>query len=484
MSTEDVLSRAIETSLSLQELPPNAWTSENAPYPWNANPSTLQSLSHPSSFTTGTGLDVYSDVLLPALEAAEQEVILVTCFWAPSDALTRLSSGLKRLSRKALARNDGSRIRVRICLSSRSLLQKLLHTSSRGGHVYPPSSWSSRLGLPPPDEVRGLDLRVKSLFFRPFSVMHSKFLVVDRRRAWMPSCNVSWELWYECCIALDGPVVRSLLDFWEHFWGCDGFAQDSLEATPDRSSGIAANGRDPSSPLDMTTRANTLSLPPSLVLVILLPSQHHSSLRQSFPFWFITTPRYPLTPLNVTLIHLLTTAETSIHIITPNLTSPPVIKALLVALERGVDVSLTTNRRMMVVEQLLTAASLTEFWAWRLAKQYRRLQARAAKAATNSASQARDLEEARRPGALGGLRIRYFRSAASGSSSGPVKCHVKCAAVDGKIVVLGSGNQDRASWYTSQELGVALCGEEVVGRIWRALSAGLEGRTEDYFVQG
>jgi phosphatidylserine/phosphatidylglycerophosphate/cardiolipin synthase-like enzyme len=48
--------------------------------------------------------------------------------------------------------------------------------------------------------------------------------------------------------------------------------------------------------------------------------------------------------------------------------------------------------------------------------------------------------------------------------------------VDGEITVLGSGNMDRASWFTSQELGVALFGREVAQSIRVAVDEGLEGR--------
>ena len=38
----------------------------------------------------------------------------------------------------------------------------------------------------------------------------------------------------------------------------------------------------------------------------------------------------------------------------------------------------------------------------------------------------------------------------------PVKTHLKLTIVDRRIVVMGSGNMDRASWFTSQEFGVAV----------------------------
>ena len=43
----------------------------------------------------------------------------------------------------------------------------------------------------------------------------------------------------------------------------------------------------------------------------------------------------------------------------------------------------------------------------------------------------------------------------------PVKSHFKCVIMDEEITILGSGNMDRASWYTSQELGIAFVSREV-----------------------
>lgn len=64
---------------------------------------------------------------------------------------------------------------------------------------------------------------------------------------------------------------------------------------------------------------------------------------------------------------------------------------------------------------------------------------------------------------LGKLKIEYYDDLARGTVL-PVKAHIKLMIVDERVVVLGSGNQDRASWYTSQEVGVALENEEVARR--------------------
>ncbi|KAI4144066.1 MAG: hypothetical protein LQ340_006794, partial [Diploschistes diacapsis] len=169
-----------------------SWTKKDYLHPWPSNPSTLTTRSTPISFTTGTGASIFTSTLLPALESATSEVILCTCFWAPSPTLVSLRASILRLNARSLTlsrQNGGKKIRLYICLSSRSLWQKLFHTSSPNGYTYPPSTWSSRLGLPGPEDLTGLEVRVESLFFRPFSVLHSKYLIVDRKRVYFPSCN-------------------------------------------------------------------------------------------------------------------------------------------------------------------------------------------------------------------------------------------------------------------------------------------------------
>jgi len=42
--------------------------------------------------------------------------------------------------------------------------------------------------------------------------------------------------------------------------------------------------------------------------------------------------------------------------------------------------------------------------------------------------------------------------------------------------VLGSGNMDRASWFTSQELGVAFFSQEMARTVRRDVDGSLQGR--------
>ena len=197
---------------------PETSTEQNTDQPnyWTSDPKSLLTTSTIHCIALATGNNILASIL-PALEAAETEVLFVTCYWAASDSLNRISDSLRKLSSKALAGNR--KIRVRICFSSSGLFQKLFHTQSAAGKIYEPSSeWSRVLGLPGPDELTGLDLQVKSVFLLPISIIHPKFVVVDRKRAFLPSCNVSWEEWFEGCVELSGPVVGQFVRFWGEFW--------------------------------------------------------------------------------------------------------------------------------------------------------------------------------------------------------------------------------------------------------------------------
>lgn len=457
----------------------------NPNYYRNTASLTLMTTASTPQFYLGTGEDVYENILIPAIEAAEQEVLFVTCFWAQSSVLSKLCNSLLLLSQKSLSRNYPSKIRVRLCFSSRSLLQKLFHTSSPQGYIYHPSTWTTRLGLPPPGQLEGLDLQVKSMFFRPFSVMHPKFVVVDRKKAFMPSCNLSWEKWFECCINLEGPIVGKLVDFWCHSWGREDLP--SLERSGSLLQQVVTDrcrsedgfpGRSNDNLPRSIFPANTL------VKAILLPSPYHTSLSLSLP---ILTPPPPLTPLNEFLSHAFQNAKQSIKMVTPNLTSPPVLRALLAALFRGINVTIFTNKLMMIPEQLVTAGTLTEICLWKLARAHRKLLTQD-KLRTVNLDDLLELEEGLLSQKPGRLKLEYFYARGLSDDQSqlerprePVKTHVKCTVIDQETIVLGSGNMDRASWYTSQELGVALFGKELVKTIWDLLEQGLHGRTTVYY---
>ncbi|EPE37081.1 Phospholipase D/nuclease [Glarea lozoyensis ATCC 20868] len=445
-----------------------------ADYPsyYVASPEELVTTSRPATFSIGTGARILSSVF-PACLEAEHELIIVTCFWAKSASQQQLADLLQELSAKAIARKR--KIQVRLCFSSSSIWQKLTQTSSLDGQFYPPSSWEG-LGLPSPAAIPGIEMLVKSVFVRPFSVMHPKFILVDRKLAFMPSCNVSWEDWFEGCVEMRGEICGKLFGFWEAFWS--------------RGSPTLPQFRDENEEIDVgeeTITSNTNSVKALLghskishstpITTILLPSPHHQNPR--FKPHSSTTPPVPPTPLNIFLLHILNSAQKDIYLQTPNLTAKPVIYALLSALERGINIELVTSSILMIFEQLGTAGTITEFEIWKLRRRYLKLcQSYEAKSHTDPELQTP------RPGTL---KIGYYNprphTAGNLGYDEPAKSHLKLTIVDDEIVVLGSGNMDRASFYTSQELGIAFFSKDLATVVKSTTVEALQGRGVGFFFE-
>ena len=72
------------------------------------------------------------------------------------------------------------------------------------------------------------------------------------------------------------------------------------------------------------------------------------------------------------------------------------------------------------------------------------------------------------------MKIEYFVPGRRDKE--PKQSHLKCTIVDEELVILGSGNLDRASWYTSQELGVAFFDKAFARKLRGDLEGVLEGR--------
>lgn len=432
---------------------------------WTRDSGRLHTTSTIHSFSIGKGAEIIES-MCPAIENAKTEVIIVTCFWAESISQRSLAASILSLAQKA--QRDRRLVSVRICLSSLSLWQKLTQTSSLDGHIYPSSTWSATFGLPYYNDLmkdgHGVQLTIKSIFVRSMSVMHPKFIIIDQTRLFLPSCNISWEDWFEGMIEMSGGIVDSFLDFHRSFWeGCPNHSLEHSSTCP--ISADVAPSR-PISTLHVATQERTFSD----VRTLFLPSPHHLNPRFR-PLPCLAAPPPPGTPLNNFLLQLFAHAAHSIHIQTPNLTSPPVLAALGDALARGVNVSIVTSTRMMVLEQLVTAGTVTELCVNGLVRGHRSLLR-----SWQRWSGRGEVDEAatKRPGKLS---VRYFTPGEGGVAAvGAVKSHLKMTVVDEEVVVLGSGNMDRASWYTSQEIGVAVFGREVVAMVRGKVDEALKGR--------
>jgi phosphatidylserine/phosphatidylglycerophosphate/cardiolipin synthase-like enzyme len=125
---------------------------------------------------------------------------------------------------------------------------------------------------------------------------------------------------------------------------------------------------------------------------------------------------------------------------------------------------------MMVLEQIGTSGRMTETCVSRLKKKY----AQRLKKYGQADVEAGDHR-------LGNLKIVYYHTRKTNgrvAAGEPVKSHLKLTIIDDELVILGSGNMDRASWYTSQELGIAFFSHELARDVMALVKEGLEGRAD------
>lgn len=397
------------------------------------------------NLTTGTGHTIYLDHIIPAILTAQSEVVLVTCFWAASETRDALRDALFQLSAKAV--QAATIISVQICFSSSSLARNMLLPTPKDGQQYEPRQWPT-LGLPNASQLSGLDVSIKRKFFWPLGIIHSKYVIVDRKLAVMPSCNVSWERWFEAAVSLQGPVVDHLCSFHVRFW----WNKPELPA-------LHSQSRD-SYPQTRQSDQTSSSLPEEPLPTTLLPSPHTWSLLPAhlqprrlisqLPCLPSLEPTHPPTPLLSTTAHLLASATQSILMLTPNVTAPTVLGLLQNALERGLKVTIWTNEKLMTAEQLVTAGSTTP-----------RCLSKLVRAAASLPGRLR-VHYFDAPSSPGGGGARDVDAGRRDKESTPVKLHAKVTIVDDARILLGSGNMDAASWGTSQELGVLLESKQVV----------------------
>ena len=302
--------------------------------------------------------------------------------------------------------------------------------------------------------------------------MHPKFVVVDRRRVFVPSCNVSWEEWFEGCVELRGGVVGRVVEFWVRFWGGEG--ERGLQVGGDGDmSGDGPNGH--ATTKAPVTSPSSFKVPKEDIPTVFLPSPHHRH-PQFALFPWRPCPAPPSTPLNTFILSLLSQAKKDIYIQTPNLTCPPVLTALLSALKRGVDVSILTSERLMILEQLGTAGTTTSRCVKKLMKRHRNVVSDWRKQDRDGGDSTLVESGISQPGKL---EVSYYRPNPAAKKidglSEPVQSHLKLTIVDERWTVLGSGNMDRASWFTSQELGVAF---------WsRGFASEMKGRVDSEMAQ-
>ncbi|KAF3940925.1 hypothetical protein ABW19_dt0203539 [Dactylella cylindrospora] len=464
--------------------------------------------SYIASYTVGTGEDLTNLQCSTFLEA-EHEIIYVTGFLSPNSASVKsINQTLRVLASRQTMRNIGRTpehlLKVHICFSSSGFAQKIFHTRSPKGRIWKPKEWKKLGILDPKDVIGKIDLTVKSLFFRPVGLLHGKYMIVDRKTLIVPSANASWEEWLEGAMtyhAGSSPnygIVPQFIRFWESVWQ---FGEEPGPANfprrIDRFTGLD-HGRGAIAILDKPRgrRLDTFGWS-GFCPTVFLPHPYQRSFPPVWPlmdlpevFWKIfrrlTGLAYTLPPAdeedylgnpqNAFIMAAIEGAEESIYLHTPNVTAKPIINALLRAVKRGVVVEVVTSMQMMKVEQLVTAGTTTEKCLVKMIEDVQNFKKNPpATASTTGALFIYQYNAMKRPPMPPFVkrpednhRLKWFD-----------KSHVKCLIVDEEVAMLGSGNADRASWVTSQEINVGLfLSKAKTGVIRKGLVDALAGRLE------
>ncbi|EGX97022.1 IQ calmodulin-binding protein [Cordyceps militaris CM01] len=140
------------------------------------------------------------------IASAEKEIFFVTCVWSPSLAQKLIRGALMELSRRAQARNQ--RVKAHFMYDAAGLSN--LSDSHR--RLTPKSYAAKSVGLPSPEEIPHVDLEVMNVHTIPLGTLHSKFCVVDGKRACIMSNNMADNDNLEMMVQLEGPIVESVRD--------------------------------------------------------------------------------------------------------------------------------------------------------------------------------------------------------------------------------------------------------------------------------
>lgn len=146
---------------------------------------------------------------------AQHEVLLATNFWKASKSSTYISDALRELSKRSQQR--GVKVVVRIMFDRGAAAQVFNNHQDVG-----PQGWTNvNVGLPNPQDIPGIDLRVVNFHRPPLGTFHCKFMVVDRRIATVSSNNVQDNDNLEMTTHLEGPIVDSIWDTFLVSWHND-----------------------------------------------------------------------------------------------------------------------------------------------------------------------------------------------------------------------------------------------------------------------
>ncbi|ELR10669.1 hypothetical protein GMDG_04936 [Pseudogymnoascus destructans 20631-21] len=194
------------------------------------------------------------------------------------------------------------------------------------------------------------------------------------------------------------------------------------------------------------------------------------AVHEPFPIAMVNRPPYGtpnnndvFTPQNEAWLAGLRYAKKNVYIQSPTLNAEPILKEILNACERGVDVFAFICIGYNDAGELLPMQGGTNEMI------------------------AHALHQSLSPEGLKHLHYHFYAGA---DQTRPIlakakkrSCHVKLMIIDEEIGIQGNGNQDSQSWYHSQEINVMLQSKEVCGNwidgLRRCQRTGIYGKVDD-----
>ncbi|OZJ02257.1 hypothetical protein BZG36_05027, partial [Bifiguratus adelaidae] len=153
-----------------------------------------------------------------AIEHAEEEVIIATAYWQKGDSVNKVRDALIELNRKAserTAKGGSEKVIVKILYDRSHFVKKMV---TPGYRIKIDPSEHTSIDLPDVKDVPNLSIEIVD-YHRPFlGTLHTKYIILDRKIAFLMSNNIQDRPNLEFCMQLEGPIVDSLYDMFLISW--------------------------------------------------------------------------------------------------------------------------------------------------------------------------------------------------------------------------------------------------------------------------
>ncbi|MBL4846538.1 MAG: phosphatidylserine/phosphatidylglycerophosphate/cardiolipin synthase family protein [Planctomycetes bacterium] len=328
--------------------------------------------------------------------AAEEEVLIQTFHWAPSEAADTIMAALKALEARRRAANATTPVRVRFVVDRNRLLKALRYTL----RDLEANIRATRL------DPRYVTTQVASSTHWLYGALHSKVFVVDGRHALITGSNVNeWaqgpQTWYELGLVVHGPVAASLRAEFDDLWAQKyGSSLAPLQTAP-----LPATG--PGVKVLVTSRKSNGNV---------FQDNDENPASQGY-------------------FSLLRGAQRHVRIMTPHLNDDGVRRELIACVKRGVTVQVVLSKGFGLTRMKLPfqGGSNTK----NLGRLYRRLK--------------------QHPAALARFQVRWFSRDGQTPVDGEARnSHAKYMTCDDSVAIIGNSNLDEQSFNHSREVNLVI----------------------------